>query len=204
MGAPNPYVWNSDAVQCAKLRRNILKTLVPVWTDGKVSVADAVAALRNEDHKTYELQTEMVRGWAAHLRHPLSDAFDGETEQLWHVVMPNLRKHLQAAGFHGLLWQAGERNPGALNNFLFAPDPPGETSCATSEQPGKWVWIDLESGVPAIFPISPKVLVTYSLRHWWCLGRPMFDDVDVAQFIDHLEVRSGDLRATPGDAVFRK
>ena len=158
LGAPNPYVWNSDAVQCAKLRRNSLKHLVPVWMDGKVTVADAVHAIRNEEHKTYELQTRMVDGWAAHLHHPLSDEFDGEAEQLWEDVMPTLRSHLQAAGFDGLLWQAGEGNPVALNNFLFEPDRSVDQSDKKKRRSGRWVWIDLESGVPAIFPLSLKVL----------------------------------------------
>lgn len=197
-GAPNPYVWNKDAVQCAKLRRNILKTLLPLWTDGKVGVADVVAAVRNEDDKTFELQTEMVDGWAAHLHHPMSNEFEGEAEHLWRDVMPAIRAHLQIAGFYGLLWQAGEGNPVSLNNFLFEEDEVDEQSGATRKRAGKWVWIDLESGVPAIFPISLRVLFSYSIRHWWRLGRPMFDDVDVSRLIDHLESQSEELTRSLG------
>ena len=49
LGAPNPYVWNVDAAECAKIRRNILKLLVPVWMDGDVDVADASAVVLNKE-----------------------------------------------------------------------------------------------------------------------------------------------------------
>ena len=68
LGAPNPYVWNKDAVHCAKLRRNILTHLVPFWMGGRIEVADAVSICRNEEHNTFELQTRMVDGRPAH--HP--------------------------------------------------------------------------------------------------------------------------------------
>ena len=44
LGAPNPYMWNHDAVLCAKYRRDILSVLVPVWTAGHVTVAGAERA----------------------------------------------------------------------------------------------------------------------------------------------------------------
>lgn len=202
LGAPNPYVWNADAVQCAKLRRNILAALVPVWMDGTASVADAVAAIRNETHKTYELQTRMVEGWAAHLHHPFSSVFEGEAEALWTEVMPTLRSHLQAAGFDGLLWQAGEGNPVALNNFLFEPAPSDAPPDALARPAGQWVWIDLESGVPALFPLSLRVLFSYSFYHWRRLGRPMFDDVDVARLTAYLDAQADRLRPALGAPTF--
>ena len=107
------------------------------------------------------------------------------------------------AGFDGLLWQAGEGNPVALNNFLFEADASDEQSSATRKRAGKWVWIDLESGVPAIFPISLKVLFSYSFRHWWRLGRPMFDDVDVPRLIDHLESQSEELVRSLGTDAYQ-
>ena len=202
LGAPNPYVWSADAVQCAKLRRNILTALVPVWMDDQVGVADAVAAIRNNDHRTYELQTRMVQGWAAHLRHPMSDAFDGEAERLWNDLMPALRRHLQTAGFDGLLWQAGEGNPVALNNFLFEPISPEDPSEAAPQPTGRWIWIDLESGVPAIFPLSLKVFFTYSLRHWRRLGRPIFDDVDASRLNAYLDAESDKLTRSLGSDAY--
>ncbi|MBU4284394.1 MAG: hypothetical protein KJ968_04765, partial [Nanoarchaeota archaeon] len=34
-GAPNPYVWNEDAVKSAHFRRSVLKELVDYWFDSK-------------------------------------------------------------------------------------------------------------------------------------------------------------------------
>ncbi|WP_162798111.1 hypothetical protein [Sulfitobacter sp. JL08] len=198
LGAPNPYVWNVDAAECAKIRRNILKLLVPVWMDGDVDVADASAVVLNKEEMTFELQTRLVRGWAAHLHHPLSDEFDDEAENLWRRMMPALRAHLQDAGFDGLLWQAGAGNPVALNNFLYEPNDEEAETTNTESSDGRWVWIDLESGVPAIFPISPKVLLNYSLAHWWRLGRPMFDDVEITRLKDYLKANAKELKLSLG------
>jgi hypothetical protein len=186
LGAPNPYMWNIDAAKCAKIRRDILQALVPVWMDGKVKIAGASAVVWNKEQKTFELQTRYVQGRAARLYHSLQDNPVDEAAHLWKQTMPALRLHLRQAGFDGLLWQAGIGNPVALNNFLFEHC----SDEAHSDKPGgsenSWVWIDLESGVPAIFPASPKVLFLYSLTHWWQKGRPLFDDVDVNRLNDYL------------------
>lgn len=204
LGAPNPYVWNADAVECARIRRNILKLLVPAWMDSNVDVAEASAVVRNQEKRTFELQTRMVRGRAAHLHHPLSDEVDDdEAEILWRRTMPRLRAHLQNAGFDGLLWQAGAGNPVALNNFLYEPADQELQSTRSATSDGRWVWIDLESGVPAIFPISLKVLFQYSLAHWWRLGHPMFDDVDIVRLKDYLDANAEELRLSLGDEAYQ-
>lgn len=168
MGAPNPYIWNADAVQCAKIRREILKLLVPIWTAGEVAVAGAAGAEAvawNETLRTFELRTRFVSGRAAALRHSLRDTAEDEAVALWKQTLPMLRRHLEQAGFDGLLWQAGIGNPVALNNFLFENTTRDEVTDRNVSGDGRWVWIDLESGVPAIFPISPRVLIRYSLSH---------------------------------------
>ncbi len=115
LGAPNPYMWNANAVQCAKIRRDILNLLVPVWTKGQVAVAGAETAIWNDKLTTFELQTRFVRGRTAALHHPLRDATEDEAGRLWRQTLPNLRSFLEHAGFDGLLWQAGIGNPVALN-----------------------------------------------------------------------------------------
>ena len=114
-------MWNQDAVECAKIRRNILNLLVPVWTASEVEVAGARAVVWNRAQVTYELQTRFVRGRAASLDHSLRTDQDDEAVNLWRRTMPALRTHLESAGFDGLLWQAGIGNPVALNNFLLEP-----------------------------------------------------------------------------------
>jgi hypothetical protein len=83
LGVPNPYMWSQDAVECAKLRRNILKLLVPVWTAGEVDVAGARAVLWNSAQSTFELQTDFVRGRAASLDHSLRTDPNDEAVSLW-------------------------------------------------------------------------------------------------------------------------
>ncbi len=197
IGAPNPYMWNSNAAECAKIRRNILKLLVPIWTSNELRVADAESVIWNREQRAFELQTQFVVGRQATLKHSLKEDKKDEAVILWREKLPKLRSCLQQAGFNGLLWQAGIGNPVALNNFL------RESSCKNekgeiSGPKYRWVWIDLESGVPAIFPISPKVLFKYSLLNWWRIGRPLFDDVDVAKLHDYLKSNADELRLALG------
>ena len=194
---------NLDAVECAKLRRNILKMLVPVWTVGEVEVAGAKTVIWNSVQITFELQTRFVRGRAASLDHSLRTDLDDEAVSLWRRTMPALRKHLEYAGFYGLLWQAGIGNPVALNNFLLESTIGEPQTGRTEAGNERWVWIDLESGVPAIFPISPKVFFQYSLAHWWRLGRPLFDDVDVSRLENYLQSNEEELQLALGDDAYK-
>ena len=202
LGAPNPYMWNADAVQCAKIRRDILNLLVPVWTKGQVAVAGAEAAVWNVKLTTFELQTRFVCGRTPALHHSLRNATEDEAGRLWRQILPNLRSYLEHAGFDGLLWQAGIGNPVALNNFLFERTVQKENTARTRDNDGRWVWIDLESGVPAIFPFSPRVLFQYSLAHWWRRGRPLFDDVDIDRLKFHLRSNAQELRLALGETDF--
>jgi hypothetical protein len=102
-----------------------------------------------------------------------------------------------------LLWQAGIGNPVALNNFLLEQSS-REPQTAGEETGGeRWVWIDLESGVPAIFPISPKIFFRYSLAHWFRLGHPLFDDVDVSRLDTYLQSNQDELRLALGDDAYQ-
>lgn len=202
LGAPNPYMWNYDAVQCAKYRRDILSILVPVWTAGHVTVAGAECAVWNSELKTFELHTHFMTGRCAKLHHPLRDNGASEAASLWKVVMPELRDHLQAAGFDGLLWQAGIGNPVALNNFLLEGPAESGRNDTESQCHNSWAWIDLESGVPAIFPISPNVFFQYSIGHLWRTGRIPFDDVDMGKLDDYLGSNGNHLRSALGDEKY--
>jgi hypothetical protein len=199
LGAPNPYMWNIDAANCAKIRRDILQSLVPVWMEGEVKVAGARAVVWNSTQTTFELRTRFVHGRAASLYHSLRDDQHDEALCLWQQTMPKLRSHLKQSGFDGLLWQAGIGNPVALNNFLFERSGQEWQTDQSVAGDGCWVWIDLESGVPAIFPASLKVFFQYSLAQWWRLGRPLFDDVDVNCLNDYLQSNAEELQLALGE-----
>ncbi|MHC4390566.1 MAG: hypothetical protein ACYS22_04515 [Planctomycetota bacterium] len=127
LGAPNPYVWSEDAIQCALLRRRVLGPLLRFWFGDDVRVAPAID------------------------------------------VMKPLQGHLKAAGFDGMLWQAGLGNPVALNNFMLERVREG-----AGPETRRWVWIDLESGVPALVPMNPLSLLLFYLPKCFKHGRPLF------------------------------
>ena len=109
-GAPNPYVWNQDAIACAELRRRILTILVDFWFGGRVRVADAVGHHWNEVAGAYELRTRFCDGRPPRLLHPLRTSDTHEHLELTDDILPVLQERLVEAGFDGLLWQAGLGN----------------------------------------------------------------------------------------------
>ena len=190
-GAVNPYRWNRHAVECAVLRRRILERLVPWWFEGRVRLPETHGMRWDEAGHAYELRAELVEGRHAMLRHPTAGAEQrGEAHELVHDVLEPLQVHLEEAGFDGLLWQAGKGNPVASANFL------RETRDGAT---ARWVWIDAESGVPAVFSLNPwHQFQTYfplcdKHRRW------IFDDVDVDRLEGYVEDHDADLRAAYGD-----
>jgi len=130
------------------------------------------------------------------LRHPGCGPAKDEVRDLVGNVLRPLAGHLKRAGFDGLLWQAGKGNPVASANFM--------REMPTDGTPARWVWIDAESGVPALFPFNPwHLLATYlplSLKH----GRWLFDDVDVPCLRDYVDAHAAEFEATLGaDRVTR-
>lgn len=170
LGAPNPYVWNEDAIRCAHLRREILAELVEGWFDGELYVAGSHGWSWNDGAKAFELRTQLVDGTPADLRHPLRGPDDTHFERLRGFILPRLQARLIEAGFDGMVWQAGKGNPVAFNNFLLERH--------GSMGPRRWAWIDLESGVPALAPLDPTALFGFYLPRSWQFRRPLFDDVD--------------------------
>ena len=189
LGSANPYVWNESAIRCALLRRQILAELVPYWLGPRVGVANAFGFDWNEDHRAFELHTELSPGRAVDLHHPLRTNGGNQLGELLHEVMAPLQEHLIEAGFDGLVWQAGKGNPVALNNWLYEPRSAGG---------GTWRWIDLESGVPALAPLNPWALFSFYLPRSVAYGRPLFDDVSPRRLRDYLERHAAGLRSQIG------
>lgn len=184
LGSPNPYVWNEDAVRCAVLRRTILTDLVPLWFGPRLRVTNAVAHEWNEAARAFELRTEFSPGRPPALHHPLRRHDGDEARTLVRNLLRPLQRHLIDAGFDGLVWQAGKGNPVALNNFLFEPETDG----------GRWSWIDLESGVPALPAINPIDLFGFYLPRTVAFRRPLFDDVNAGKVQAYVAARAKPLR----------
>ncbi|MGB5697792.1 MAG: hypothetical protein WBM46_19220 [Polyangiales bacterium] len=182
LGAPNPYVWNEDAIRCAHLRREILAELVDHWLGDELYVARSRGWGWNAEARAFELRTQLVDGRPADLHHPLRASGEDQARNLGGVILPRLQRLLIESGFDGMVWQAGKGNPVALNNFLLDRNREGTAQ--------RWAWIDLESGVPALAPLSPLALFGFYLPRSFRFGRPLFDDVDVERLRAY--VRAGD------------
>ncbi len=171
-GAPNPYVWSEPAIRSAVLRRKIMEALLPLWFGSTLRVARAYGHALNATFRANEMTCELIEGRHAALHHPFSDPQDCELSELRALMKP-LQRRLIESGFDGLVWQAGRGNPVALNNFM--------------RDAAGWVWIDLESGVPALIPINPLDLLGFylpkSIRH----RTPLFDDVDVPKLKHYVD-----------------
>lgn len=170
LGAPNPYVWNEDAIRCAHLRREILADLVERWFGDALYVARSHGWAWNQDARAFELRAQLVDGRPPDLRHPLRTSDEDQMHALSADIMPRLQQLLIESGFDGMVWQAGKGNPVALNNFLLEVDSEGDEP--------RWAWIDLESGVPALAALNPLALLGFYLPRSFRFGRPLFDDVD--------------------------
>jgi hypothetical protein len=189
-GAPNPYVWNESAIKCAYFRRKILKDLVLFWFDGTLDVADAIATQWNQEFNAYQLDTKFISGRHVALQQPFRLYQTQELDALLKQVMKPLQKHLIAAGFDGLLWQAGKGSPSALNNFMVETSADGELFFS---------WIDMESGVPALFPFNILELFRFYLPKSIQYGRALFDDVNTSKLRHYVTTYQTDLEAAIGN-----
>lgn len=194
-GADNPYVWDRTAMAEAHHRRRLLAQLVPFWTNGRARVARSLGAAWDDAEKVNTLSMELIEGRGAALRQPFSKREEDEKSELVSCVMKPLQRSLVAAGFDGSAWQAGLHNPVAASNFM--------RDLKSSEGP-RWVWIDVESGVPALFPANPLGLLTYYIPRAFKFGRPLFDDVDIAALGDYLAAHETAIRASLGEAGWRE
>ena len=191
-GAPNPYRWNESAIQCAVLRRQIMEPMLRYWFGDRLTVANAYGHAWNDEFSAWEIQCELVSGGHLLLRQPFSTETDLLSDLRKNVMLP-LQRHLEEAGFDGLVWQAGRGNPVALNNFMLLPG---------DEQPdrvcGRWAWIDLESGVPALIPINPVDLLSFYLPRSFHHRRPLFDDTNIEKLRGYLRTNHDELEGKLG------
>ena len=184
-GAANPYRWDPHAVRCAVLRRQLLEVLVDWWFDGALRLPVTEGSRWNERHGAYELRAERVQGRHTRLRHGFGEgAPSTEAAELRDRIMGPLQHHLESSGFDGLLWQAGRGNPVAAGNFMRD----------LTEGGARWVWIDAESGVPALFPLAFWTLLTDYLPLCAKHRRWLFDDVDTERLRRYLGHHSRELR----------
>jgi hypothetical protein len=206
-GAPNPYIWNEDAIWCAYYRRKILSDLIQVWFGSYLQVADALSVDWHCQKRAYQLDAQFVQGRAVALRQPFRQGKDEEFPELVHHIMRPLQRKLIESGCDGLVWQAGKGNPVALNNFLLTEssaeaDINGNKNSNDDRAVPHFVWIDLESGVPALFPLNILTLFSFyipkSLHH----KQALLDDIDTAKLMQFIQRDRADITVELGEKKY--
>lgn len=193
-GAPNPYIWNYHAIRAAVQRRRIMTHMVQLWFGDRLTLPRTDGASWSAEHRAHVLHSEFIPGKHVPLQLASPSSVGTATgnphtdplADLRQNIMKPLQNRLREAGFDGLVWQAGLGNPVATNNFMLLPSA-GSAVTDDDQPPFRWVWIDLESGVPALFPANPLTLFGFYLPASFRHGRPLFDDVDVPVFRDYLQ-----------------
>ncbi len=195
LGAPNPYSWNEDTSQCVNYRREIISELVYYWFGSKLKVLKALEINWDWKHKTYNLHTEFIDGRNALLHHSFSEQKEQELSDLVNTIMKPLQSRLIESGIDGLVWQAGKGNPVASNHFLLEQN---------NAEGDTWVWTNLESGLPALFPLNILSLFTFYLPKSIKQKRPLFDDVDIYKLRDYVKKESISLTKKIGNKKYNE
>ncbi|WP_296384585.1 hypothetical protein [Winogradskyella sp.] len=176
-GSANPYTWCEDAIQCAMIRRRILSSLCHIWFEDKLRLPKTYNYRWNVKHKAFEIDTEFIPGKHAPLFNPLHTNQVNYMSELKNEIMKPLKDKLIESGFDGLVWQAGKGNPVAVSNFMMLNK---------ENDRRQWIWIDLESGLPALFAMNPLSTLFYYIpkcikhRGW------LFDHVDSEKLTNYL------------------
>ncbi len=184
-GAPLDYQWNKAAVNTALYRRKALKCLLKFWFNNTIDIADTVSVGLKEDTVEYYLDTIFIQGNVANLHNAFSRTKITEYEDL-RKILKKLQAFLKHSGMIGTVWQAGYGQPCAIPNFLKRND-------------GKWIWIDAESGVPAIVSYDLYKQIKFYIPQALKRRRILFDDLDENKFLLYLSENEKALKETLKD-----
>jgi hypothetical protein len=191
-GSANPYTWCEAAIRTAVTRRHILTQLVRVWFGDQLRLPRTDGCSWNTRHQAFEIRAELIDGRHAPLRTPEKVAETDYLDNLVTGIMKPLQARLAESGFDGLVWQAGRGNPVASNNFMLEN---------TGGKSLKWVWIDLESGVPALFALNPLATLGFYLPKSIHHRRWLFDDVDIQKLRAYLDGHVDQITRVIGDSA---
>ncbi len=189
-GSPLDYQWCRPAIDTTLYRRKVLKSLLKFWYDEKITIAEAYSVGLKEDSKEYYLDTEFIKGEPAKMHNSFATEMETEYDELKNEILEPLQQKLMNSGMIGTVWQAGYGQPCAIPNFL------------KSKETGKWVWIDAESGVPAIVSYNPVKLLKYYIPKAIKQGRVMFDDIDAKAFQKYCDENADGLKESLGQKEF--
>jgi hypothetical protein len=179
-GAPFPYGVDQDAALACMYRRHVAGALLAIEEGYRVAEALYVRRCR-AGH--WVLGTEWIEGRPVAPRKPQSGpeggGEPGEMRGLLHQ-MRAMERCLLRSGLVGSGWQVATAAIVSTANLLRTPD-------------GRFVCVDLESGIPAL--LAPRYVLM------GLVGRPfpMFDDLDADRLLQHLAAGRDVLRESLGD-----
>jgi len=192
-GSANPYTWCEDAIKSAMIRRRLLSKLSLFWFSDKVRLPETYEYSWNDKEKAFQIEAEYIKGCHSPLLNPMEEDPVDYISELQQEIMAPLQQHLMISGFDGLVWQAGKGNPVAVSNFMVEFDEDGNH---------KWVWIDLESGLPALFALNPISTLTYYLPKCIKHQEWLFDRVDTKKLYQYLSANKQELVNDLGNDTF--
>ena len=177
-GSANPYTWCEDAIICALARRKLLTHLCEYWFGDDLSLPATWRHRWNEDLRAFEIDAQYIDGQHAPLYSPLRSSQVDFVRELKFSIMKPLQSRLMEAGFDGLVWQAGKGNPVGASNFMLQRN---------GDKHHRWIWIDLESGLPALFALNPLSTLFYYIPMCFKHRGWLFDDVDCLKVERYIE-----------------
>lgn len=207
--APFPYHTKEHAIKASIFRRNVLKDLTEYWF-GRSLVADAYYTRWDETAQGYILGTEYIKGRGpkpgkfdryilrAFLKnYPIrflkrligikSTKIESPSWEIDEVIiqLDALKEKFRQSGFMGSEWQ--------VNKMLSTP-----TSNLLRDENGRWVLVDVESGMPALIVLD---LLWTALKTG---AFPLFDDVDFDKLNEYLAANKYDLTRRLGVERYRQ
>ncbi len=194
-GAPVDYQWCEPAVKTAFYRRKVFVKLLQFWFGDQLTIAAPIGTGKDEESGAYYLDAEFIKGEVAELYNPFSISHISEYHDLKEVLFPKLQAKLRESGFIGTLWQVGYGQPCSIPNFLcikYSDDVKKE----------QWIWIDAESGVPALASYSLAKQLSFYIPQAIKRRRVLFDDIDEVILNRYVEDYRSQLTEKLGEAGY--
>ncbi|NQT74010.1 MAG: hypothetical protein HQ553_14800 [Chloroflexi bacterium] len=207
--APFPYHTKEHAIRASKFRRNVLKDLTEFWF-GRSLIADAYYTRWDETAQGYILGTEYIKGRGPKpgvfdryilrtflknyplrflkrlvgIRSPKIEVPSWEIDEVI-TQLDALKDKFRQSGFMGSEWQ--------VNKMLSTP-----TSNLLRDEKGRWVLVDVESGMPALIVLD---LLWTAIKTG---SFPLFDDVNFDKLNEYLSANKNELTRKLGLERYRQ
>ncbi len=164
--APLAYRNNVNAAATAFYTRQVIRDLTDFWF-GSPRVAEAKYIRWDSENEGWVLGTEYIKG-----RGPDPNLRDTKFE-IFELIsyMDKLMEHLYEAGLYGPMWQADKRLSVPTSNFLL-------------NEKNEWIWVDLESAVPALRLLRNSPYLREARKKGFV---PLFGDIDFEKLARYIE-----------------